>query len=166
MYLCVMEFKYETIRETEKAILAKVPYWEATNEDCKKHKQHFFECWLPKSAILSGAAYSVAFNKIEEKRLSNPYQRGLRLPTPEKYKTMGQYAPVKEKVVVMVVDIEKCDQLKKELMIKYGCASYDRDFFISPVVSEDVSDLARILRNPENHIGNSIVPMKQHIKYI
>ena len=45
------QFNFEALKETEKAIFAKVPYFEATSDGVKKHKQLFFECWIPKAVI-------------------------------------------------------------------------------------------------------------------
>lgn len=42
-------FNYEVLKETERAIFAKVPYFEATSDGVERNKQLFFECWIPKA---------------------------------------------------------------------------------------------------------------------
>jgi hypothetical protein len=95
-------FNYEIIKQTEKAIFAKVPYFETTSEGVKKHKQLFYECWIPKFIIDKGMAKSFVIAKRNEKRLSNPYQRLCSMPG--SWNTMGEYAPIKMHQKIEIID--------------------------------------------------------------
>jgi hypothetical protein len=61
------QFNFITLKQTEKAIFAKVPYFEATSDGVKKHKQLFFECWIPKAVIEKGVAKDFVIGKRNEK---------------------------------------------------------------------------------------------------
>ena len=111
-------FNFETLKETDKAIFAKVPYFEATHEGVKKHKQLFFECWIPKSIIEKGTAKHFVIGKRNEIRLSNPYQKLCKMP--ESWNTMGEYAPIKESQKVTVLDYDKREELISFYENKYG----------------------------------------------
>ena len=111
-------FNFEALKETEKAIFAKVPYFEATPEGVKKHKQLFFECWIPKSIIEKGSAKDFVIAKRNDKRLSNSYQRLCEMPT--SWKTIGEYAPIKIEKKVEVIDYDKLAELVKHFENKYG----------------------------------------------
>jgi hypothetical protein len=89
----MIQFNFEVLKETEKAIFAKVPYFESTCTSVKKHKQLYYECWIPKFIIEKGIAKDFVIGKRNEVRLSNPYQR--RCEMPNSWKTLGEYAPVK-----------------------------------------------------------------------
>ena len=112
------QFKFETIRETEKAVLAKVPYYEATSEANKKHKQLYWECWIPKYAIEQGIAKDVVIAKRNEMRLSNRYQRMYQMPN--SWKTFGEYAPIKVSHEIETIDEDKLAELVKFYENKYG----------------------------------------------
>lgn len=111
-------FNYEILKETEKAVFAKVPYFEATSEGVKKHKQMFYECWIPKSIIEKGIAKEFVIGQRNEKRLSNPYQRLCSMPN--SWKTLGEYAPLKEAQKIEVLDYDKLAELIKFYETKYG----------------------------------------------
>lgn len=113
-----MEFQYEIIRETEKAIFAKVPYFERTCEYTKNHKQHYYECWIPKAVIKKGIAKQFVIGQRNEKRLKNAYQR--LYPMPESWKTMGEIAPGKTPVLVETLDRDELERLTKFYENKYG----------------------------------------------
>jgi hypothetical protein len=111
-------FNFETVKETENAIYAKVPYFETTSDGVKKHKQLFFECWIPKAVIEKGVAKDFVVAKRNEKRLSNRYQRLCEMP--HSWKTMGEYAPVKVAQSVEIIDWDKLAELVKFYENKYG----------------------------------------------
>jgi hypothetical protein len=111
-------FNYEILKETEKAIFAKVPYFETTSEGVKKHKQSFYECWIPKFIIEKGMAKSFVIAKRNEKRMSNPYQRMSSMP--QAWNTMGEYAPVKVHQKIEIIDYDKLADLVKFYENKYG----------------------------------------------
>jgi hypothetical protein len=111
-------FNFEALKETEKAVFAKVPYFEATPESVKKHKQLFFECWIPKSVLENGTAKHFVTEKRNEKRLSNSYQRLCDMPT--SWKTLGEYAPIKIAQEIEVIDYDKLAELVKHFENKYG----------------------------------------------
>jgi len=112
------EFNFETLKETEKAIFAKVPYFEKTANSVKKHKQLFFECWVPKAVIESGSAKDFVIKKRNEIRLSNAHQRLSRMPSV--WQTLGEYAPVKKAEKVEVIDYDKLTELVNFYENKYG----------------------------------------------
>lgn len=157
--LTVNGFSYEIIKETEKAVFAKVPYWEATSDYKKKHKQRFCECWIPKAVIEKGVAKDFVIGKKNEIRLKNAYQRAM-YNMPECWRTMGEYAPVKTKIIVNEIDYKKLELLRAELMAKYGVKDYDNGFFINPAdnITDEIENLARIYRNPESHIDSPALP--------
>lgn len=142
-------FQYETLKTSDKAVYAKVPYWEKTTDKQKKHKQLYYECWIPQSVIDKGTAKQFVIGKRNEMRLKNSYQR--RCNMPESWNTLGEYAPVKEKVIVQEIDMEKLVNLKLELMKAHGATNYDHNFFISPLdsVTDEVEALAKAYRNPK-----------------
>ncbi len=111
-------FNLEIIKETEKAVFAKVPYFETTSDSVKKHKQLFYECWIPKSVIDKGIAKEFVIGKRNEIRLSNKYQRLCEMP--DCWKTLGEYAPVKSAQKVQVIDYNKLSELIKFYENKYG----------------------------------------------
>ena len=111
-------FNFESIKETEKAIFAKIPYFETTSDGVKKHKQLFFECWIPKSIIEKGTAKDFVIGKRNEKRLSNSYQRLCEMP--HSWKTLGEYAPIKTAQKIKVIDYDKLAELIKFYENKYG----------------------------------------------
>ena len=84
-------FNYEILKETEKAIFAKVPYYESTSEYKKAHKQLFYEGWIPKSIIEKNTVKSFVISQRNEKRLLNRYQRQCEMPI--SWNTLGEYAP-------------------------------------------------------------------------
>lgn len=112
------DFAYEILKETEKAIFAKVPYFETTSDCVKKHKQLFYACWIPKSIIDKGIAKDFVIGKRNEIRLLNAYQR--RCEMPNSWKTMGEYAPSKTAEKVEVIDYDKVAELIKFYENKYG----------------------------------------------
>jgi len=111
-------FKYETIKESEKSIFAKVPYFEVTSEYKKAHKQLFYECWIPKNVIENGSAKYFVIRKRNERRLTNPYQKLSCMPN--SWNTLGEYAPVKIAEKVDVIDEEKRMELIRFYENKYG----------------------------------------------
>jgi len=111
-------FNFETIKETEKAIFAKVPYYEATSDGVKKHKQLYFECWIPKAVIEKGIAKDFVIGIRNKIRLSNSYQRLCSMP--ESWKTTGEYAPTKTSQKIEVIDYDKLAELVKFYETKYG----------------------------------------------
>jgi hypothetical protein len=114
----MVQFSFETLKETEKAIFAKVPYYEATSDAVKKHKQLFYECWIPKLIIEKGFAKDFVIAKRNEVRLSNAYQR--RCSMPHSWKTMGEYAPIKIAQKIETIDYDKLAELVKFYENKYG----------------------------------------------
>ena len=111
-------FNFETLKETEKAVFAKVPYYEATSDAVKKHKQLFFECWIPKAVIEKGVAKDFVIGKRNKKRLTNSYQRLCEMP--HSWKTLGEYAPIKTAQKIEVIDSDKLAELIKFYENKYG----------------------------------------------
>ncbi len=111
-------FVFEILKQTEKAVFAKVPYFEATSDSVKKHKQLFYECWIPKSIIDAGVAKDFVIGKRNEIRLSNKYQRLCEMP--HSWKTMGEYAPTKTAQKIEVIDYDKLAELVKFYETKYG----------------------------------------------
>lgn len=163
-----MPFLYEVLKETEKAIYAKIPYWEPTCNSTKKHKQKFVECWFPKFCIGDDTKLKkLVVKNLEEKRRSNGYQRVLYKTPFEKYDRLGQYAPEKTPHSKVIIDIEKCDLLRRELMAKYNVKDYDQGFFINPsdLITDEIEKTAKVLRNPSSHIENPIVLKKTIILY-
>lgn len=112
------QFKFEVLKETEKAIFAKVPYFEVTSDGVKKHKQLYFECWIPKAVIEKGIAKDFVIGKRNEKRLSNAYQRLCEMP--HSWKTLGEYAPIKTAQKIENIDYDKLAELIKFYENKYG----------------------------------------------
>ena len=112
------QFNYEALKETEKAIFAKIPYFEATSDGVKKHKQLFFECWIPKAVIEKGAAKDFVIQKRNTKRLSNSYQRLGQMPI--SWQTLGEYAPIKTAQKIQIIDYDKLAQMIKFYENKYG----------------------------------------------
>ncbi len=111
-------FNFEILKETEKAIFAKVPYFEITSENVKSHKQLFYECWIPKSVIEKGTAKAFVISQRNEKRISNPYQK--RIIMPQSWNTLGDYAPKKTAQKIEVIDEDKLKLLVSSFEIKYG----------------------------------------------
>jgi hypothetical protein len=116
----MVQFNFETIKETEKAVYAKVPYFEATSDAVKKHKQLYYECWIPKSIVTKGAAREFVIAKRNEVRLSNPYQK--RCSMPSSWATMGQYAPEKVSKQIEVIDDAGLKDLISYYQQKYGAS--------------------------------------------
>ena len=114
----MIQFNFEVLKETEKAVFAKVPYFEATHEGEKKHKQLYYECWIPKFVIEKGIAKDFVIAKRNEVRLSNPYQR--RCEMPNSWKTLGEYAPVKIEEKVEQIDEDKLKEMVIFYEQKYG----------------------------------------------
>lgn len=114
----MLQFNYEVLRESEKAIFAKIPYYEATSDEVKKHKQLFFECWIPKTIIEKGVAKHFVIGKKNEKRLSNPYQKLYEMP--HSWKTLGEYAPIKTAHIHEYIDYDKLKELVTFYENKYG----------------------------------------------
>jgi len=112
------QFNFESIKETEKAVFAKVPYFESTHDRIKKHKQLFFECWIPKAVIEKGIAKDFVIGERNKKRLSNSYQRLCEMPN--SWKTLGEYAPIKIAQKIEVIDYDKLAGLIKFYENKYG----------------------------------------------
>jgi hypothetical protein len=112
------QFNFEALKETEKAIFAKVPYFEATSDGVKKHKQLFYECWIPKAVIEKGVAKDFVIRKRNEKRACNPYQRLCEMP--HSWKTLGEYAPIKTAQKIEVIDYDQLTELIKFYENKYG----------------------------------------------
>lgn len=112
------QFSFQVLKETEKAIFAKVPYFEATSDRVKKHKQLFYECWIPKAVIEKAVAKDFVIGKRNEKRLSNPYQRLCEMPN--SWKTLGEYAPIKVAQKIEIIDFDKLAELIKFYENKYG----------------------------------------------
>jgi hypothetical protein len=112
------QFNYEILKETDKAVFAKVPYYEATSNGVKKHKQLFYECWIPKSILDRGTAKVFVIASRDEKRLSNPYQRMCAMPNA--WNTMGEYAPIKVAEKLEVIDHDKLKELIEFYENKYG----------------------------------------------
>lgn len=115
-----LEFQFELLKETDKAIFAKVPYFETTSDAVKKHKQLFFECWIPKAVIDKGIAKNFVIGKRNEIRLTNAFQRKQKMP--ESWKTLGEYAPIKNAHNLEVVDEEKVKELVQFYQDKYGAS--------------------------------------------
>ena len=114
----IATFEFEILKQTEKAVFAKVPYFEATSDSVKKHKQLFFECWIPKYIIDAGVAKDFVIGKRNEIRLSNKYQRLCEMP--HSWKTMGEYAPTKTAQKIEVIDYDKLAELVKFYETRYG----------------------------------------------
>jgi len=154
------QFNFEIVKETEKAIFAKVPYFKATSEYDKKHKQLFFECWIPKVIIQKGIAKDFVIGKRNEKRLSNSYQRLCSMP--ESWKTLGEYAPVKRAQKVEVIDYEELTKLIKFYENKYG-ANLRRLIIDEEGSNGYVSDEdAKVIRQLEfPSLSKTHVPKKQ-----
>lgn len=114
----IMVFNFELLKETEKAIFAKIPYFEETSNTVKKHKQLFFNCWIPKSVIEKGVAKEFVIGKRNENRLSNRYQRLSEMPS--SWKTLGELAPEKIAQKIEVIDRYKLLVLIKFYENKYG----------------------------------------------
>lgn len=172
---CIGNFSYILLKETEKAIYAKVPYWKPTGEHVKKHEQEFFTCWIPKY-ILSKQDHQIqhfVIEKKEEIRKSNGYQRVL-YTVPTYYKTFGYFAPLKEKYIREEIDSDKLSILRKELMVKCGVKDFDRilidgpsDCIGSVLTDEECREIERYavrIRNPK--INDEIIPKKKVIYYI
>ena len=113
------QFNFETIKETEKALFIKVPYYEETSNAVKTHKQLFFECWIPKYILEKGDAKSFVIGKRNERRLSNSYQRAFS-KMPKSWNTLGEYAPIKTARQLETIDYDKVDELCKFYRNKYG----------------------------------------------
>lgn len=90
----MQKFNYQILKETEKALFIKVPFFEVVNKDKNKiYNQQFYELWIPKSIINKGDAYLkeyVLLQKDNARRL-NPKERNISMP--KCWQTMGQYAP-------------------------------------------------------------------------
>ena len=112
------QFNFEILKETDKANFAKVPYYEQTSDGVKKHKQLFFECWIPKYIIDKGMAKAFVISSRNEKRLSNPYQRMCAMPN--SWNTMGEFAPVKVAEKLEVIDYDKLKEVIEFYENKYG----------------------------------------------
>jgi hypothetical protein len=112
------KFNYEILKDTEKAVFAKVPYYEQTCEYTKSNKQLYYECWIPKSILDKGLAKTFVIGKRNELRLSNAYQR--RQQMPNSWNTMGEYAPVKQSYTIDVIDYDALAKLISFYESKYG----------------------------------------------
>ena len=108
------KFNYEVVKETEKAIFAKVPYFQATLDTIKKHKQLFYECWIPKVVIEKGVAKDFVIKKRNEKKFC--YWQNM----PHSWKTLGEYAPIKTPQKIEIIDYDKLAELIKFYENKYG----------------------------------------------
>ncbi len=159
------KFNFEIISETEKAVFAKVPYWEPTSQYKKKHTQKFYECWIPKSVLAKDASYIQSFvlGARNDKRLKNAYQKLSNMPS--SWRTMGEYAPEKIKEVVVEVDGEKLMKLRAELMAKHNVKDYDQGFFINP--GDDITIEIEALANAYRGSGKIEHPMvpKRNVTY-
>lgn len=111
-------FNFQIIKETENAVYAKVPYFETTSQGVKKHKQLYYECWIPKSVIEKGVAKHFVISKRNEKRLTNPYQKMCNMP--QSWNTMGEYAPTKTPQIVNEIDYDKLSEMRTYYENKYG----------------------------------------------
>ena len=157
-------FEYETIRESEKAVYVKVPYYEATSEYKKAHKQLFFECWIPKTIIAKGIAKDFVIGKRNEKRLSNSYQRLCEMPN--SWKTLGIYAPIKTKYFIEVIDEDKYKELIKFYENKYG-AELSRLVIDGEGKNGFVSDEDEKIINGLGfpNLEKPYIPKKQEVRY-
>jgi hypothetical protein len=158
------EFNYDILKETEKAVFVKVPYWESTNHFTKKHKQLWFECWVPKVLLTKTFVDIKNFVIATKEKIckTNSYQKVL-YTMPSSFNTMGEYAPDKTKEIVEEIDYDKLNILRRELMTAYGVKVYDQGFFINPAdnITDDVEKLAKVYRNPCEHKGNPVIPLKK-----
>lgn len=157
-------FNYETIKETEKAIFAKVPYYEETSEYKKVHKQLFYECWIPKSIICNGSAKSFVIGKRNEIRLSNSYQRLCAMPNC--WNTIGEYAPEKVKYTIEIIDEDKLKEMVNFYENKYGAVL--RTLLIDEegkngYVSDDDLIIIKELSFP--NINKINIPKKKEMRY-
>jgi len=164
-----MEFKYEILKETEKAKFIKVPYWEQTTDDKKKNKQKFFECWIPNVVLAdSFKAKNFVINKKEEKRLYNGYQKAF-YKMPISTKTLGEYAPEKTQSFYFVRDENKFEQMKKDLCSKYGFKTIDALIINNeniPVSREDEQLAGTYFNTPKFFIDKNEMPFIPKIKII
>jgi hypothetical protein len=101
-------FNYEVVRQTDKAVLAKVPYWEETYENKAKHKQLYHEMWIPKYVIDKGDSYTKSWviQERDKVRRTNAYQNKFG-KMPHSWNRMGEYAPEKIKQTRDVYDEDK-----------------------------------------------------------
>lgn len=159
-----LEFQFELLKETDKAIFAKVPYYEVTNEEAKKHKQLFYECWIPKYLLEKGSVKDFVMAKRNEMRLTNAFQRKQKMP--ESWKTLGEYAPIKNAHTLEVVDEEKVKELVATLESKYGATF--RTLLNDEVGSKgDVSqeDLKFLSALYSCSMTNTLTPKKSKVIY-
>ncbi len=113
-------FTFDVIKETEKAVYAKVPYWKPTPSNKPKHEQLFFECWIPKTVLESDYYKLLNFvmRKKDEHRRQNAHQN--RMPTPDYYHNMGQYAPEKVCEERVIVDQDKLRKVVRKFTDQFG----------------------------------------------
>jgi hypothetical protein len=156
-------FSHEVIKETENAVFAKVPYYEETNEYKKSHKQKFYECWIPKIVITSGNAKSFVFNKMNQTRLSNSYQK--RQNAPSSWNTIGTYAPLKVKQMIDIIDEEKFQEIVKSFEEKYGSPLLKLLHVAKgskgEVSEEDYQVIEGLTSRKKDH-----VPFKKEVRYL
>lgn len=157
-------FNYKVLKETEKAIYVEVPYYEQTSEFKKSHKQLYYECWIPKSVISQGGAKNFVIGKRNELRLTNRHQKHCSMPS--SWNTMGEYAPVKTKYTVEIIDEDKLKEMVKFYENKYGACLrrliQDGEGSNGYVSDED----EKIINNLEfPSIKKPFIPKKQETRY-
>lgn len=158
-------FNYEIIKETEKAVFAKIPFFEKTSDVKSKHKQLFYECWIPKTILDSGRAKEFVIGKRNEIRLSNPYQK--RCIMPISWNTIGEYAPTKDMSSREEVDFDRLKELISFYEHKYGASlrrlSIDEEG-TNGYVSDDDIKIITALEFPS--LKNEYTPKKITTFYI
>ena len=101
-------FQYTTIRETNLAVFAKVPHWEATPESNRKNRQKWYMCWIPKSVLQEGDLNGIRnflIRRYKEEKVLDYYRRFTNVP--DSFKTLGELAPAKTAVIIEVKDDKK-----------------------------------------------------------
>ena len=100
---------FEIIKETEKAIKVKYPYYEKTSEYKKSHIQKFIEQWIPKSV-----------KNIEQFIKAEMQNRGFSM-----FKIELGIAPVKNRIEDLLIPDsekikEKVDELRNKIFAETG----------------------------------------------
>lgn len=156
-------FLYEVLKETEKALFIKVPYWKPTDCSKKKHQQLHLTSWIPKSVVSRGdqAMKDFLINAKAQARQANTWTQGQRFP--KFWLTLGQIAPSKEKKTRRVLDAEAHGIMVDKYHVKYNCESL-RILWAQPdkynVSDEDYKVIEIMMQHTYGKQHHEIIPYK------
>lgn len=154
------KFNYEILKQTDKAVYAKIPYWSSTGKYTKKHKQLWYESWIPKSVLASGddTAKDFVLSQRKEKYAKSGFGKFTKYN--KDWDTLGEYAPVKTERKVQVVDENKRKEIISAAEKKYG-TSYRNIIHngdVDGVITDKEYKILVALEYPK--VSNPLVPTK------